>query len=114
MLIAVTLVAVWLGYEFNWLHERRAFLNDQSARYGDKGMSWWTQGSAAPGVLGLIGEEAILHLRVVTEGTAKEAMRPLDSFDLYRRAQRLFPEAQVTLELFDENGSHFTVPLPPA
>jgi hypothetical protein len=71
-------------------------------------------GNAAPGLLGLFGEEAILHLRVVTEGTAKEAMRPLDSFDLYRRAQQLFPEAEITLELFDANGAHFSVSLPPA
>src|SRR6187455_2309999 len=81
LLIFVTLFCVWLGYEMNWIHQRRAFLTRQFESHlvalpvpaeSDRrewGNVWW-QGQtitygAAPGGLWIFGESGIVQLSVV-------------------------------------------------
>jgi hypothetical protein len=87
MLVLVTVLCVplcWLGYQLNWIRQRHEALAAQ--RVIDFG------GSAsvpAPGMLGMFGERGRVNLVVM----GRDGM-PTDEDDL-KRAQELFPEANV-------------------
>jgi hypothetical protein len=125
LLIAITALALWLGYEFNWIHQRHAFLAQQfeyhlaaapapSEEERREWMSVWWRANAgiskhAPWSLRLFGETGAGGLSVIvpeTDVTVRtwgydSAGLPLVWPEIsasqadYRRAKRLFPEAQV-------------------
>jgi hypothetical protein len=57
MLIVVTVVCVWLGYELNWIGQRHAIIKDCYSHVEDAGLR------AAPGLLWLFGEPGYREIR---------------------------------------------------
>jgi hypothetical protein len=76
----VTLVALWVGWSFNWIRERREFLRAGNAL----GAVAHASTGGAPGLLWMFGEEGVEVVILFTDERAD-----------YERARRLFPEAQV-------------------
>jgi hypothetical protein len=119
LLAMVMAIAAFIAYEANWMHQRRAFLSQERARqeaawsghesspYKQQWIDWWQMrqesNALAPGLLWLFGESAIRELRVLIPDSdihrQEAAQEPsliicADQRD-FRRACRLFPEAEV-------------------
>lgn len=86
MFAVLTVFAVWLAYEVNWLRQRREVIGHSAATKSN--------GMHAPGMLWVFGEPAYSRLIVtwITDRNAAES-ETIES-DLLRHAQRLFPEAE--------------------
>lgn len=124
LLIVITAICVGLGYEINWIHQRQVFLADQLARHNaawaghetdprkSRTLDWWRNQLAstdnrAPAFLWLFGETAVFRLIIVIpdediidrrkedwRGVYRQYEMAASQSD-YRRARRLFPEAEV-------------------
>jgi hypothetical protein len=80
LFVLITLVAIWVGWSFNWIRQRREFV-----RLGNELGAVVSRGEVrAPGLLWVFGE---LGAQVVLLFTDKES-----DFD---RARQIFPEAHV-------------------
>ncbi len=125
LMIVITALALWLGYEFNWIHKRHAFLAQQfeyhlAAAPVPSGTErrewvseWWRGQTAMPGnpprVLRLLGEVGVGRLSVIVPESditmriweSDAAGAPVSWPEIvetqadYRRAKRLFPEAEI-------------------
>ena len=125
LLIGVTALCIWLGYELDWIHQRRTFLAQQFEYHlaaapvpseNDRRewvTEWWHQQTGksehAPWGLRLFGETGVANVSVMVP-EADVIMRtwgdddaglPVEwpeisaSQDDYSRAKRLFPEARI-------------------
>jgi hypothetical protein len=125
LLIGVTALALWLGYEVNWIHQRHAFLASQFEHHlavapvpseqerRDWVGEWWRQKTGTnrhvPWSLRLFGELGVVNVSVIVPETDitirtwgyDNAELPVEWPEIsasqpdYRRAKRLFPEAQI-------------------
>jgi hypothetical protein len=80
LFILVTIVAIWIGWSFNWIRQRREFVRPGN----ELGAAVSTGEVRAPGMLWIFGEQGA---QVVLLFTDKESD--------FERARRLFPEAHV-------------------
>jgi hypothetical protein len=82
--LAVTMLAVWLGWEMNWIEQRHAVLENNEVLVSSVGIPWE---GVAPSPLGWFGESGI--------GTG--IILPSETTDgELNRVRRLFPETSVT------------------
>jgi hypothetical protein len=85
LFVVVTLLCVWLGYQVNWIRQRRAFLASHdyfaSGCDGNRKSLPPLQCSRAPWSLRLLGENGVEEIY-------------LPSPEEQEQARRLFPEAQ--------------------
>jgi hypothetical protein len=89
----VTLVAVWMGWSFNWIRQRREFV-----RPGNELGAVVSTGSVrAPGLLWLFGEQGAQVVLLFTDNESD-----------FERARRLFPEAHVETNPVHEVGRWIT------
>lgn len=82
MLLLVTVVACWIGYEVNWIRQRHAASADWTA----------TEGFGPPGLLWLFGEKGYSDLERMTFDRSLTAVEEAE----LKRVKQLFPEANVT------------------
>ncbi len=80
LFVLVTLAALWIGWSFNWIRERREFVREGNTSAPCAHGST----SRAPCLLWLFGEQGAEVVLLFTDEKAD-----------YDRARRLFPEAQV-------------------
>ena len=80
LFVLVTLAALWIGWSFNWIRQRRDFVREGNTL----GAVAHGSTSRAPGLLWLFGEQGAEVVLLFTDDKAD-----------YDRARRLFPEAQV-------------------
>jgi hypothetical protein len=95
MFVAVAVVAAWLAYQAQWVHERRLLVeNHEVAIFAtDDGTP-----PRAPSTLWLFGEKGAgnITLQLVLDEKPKPGQNTdLTSLPLYARAQRAFPEAKI-------------------
>ena len=104
MLLAVTVVAVFIAYHLNWIRERRAFRAAEQEKAGAIGVSAAGPDETvpAPGLLRLFGEPGLRVLDVVIESTPTKA----DAARLHRAVQ-LFPETTI-LEMSSSDDASAT------
>ena len=100
LFVVVTICACWLGYEFNWIRQRRAFLDDQQRHWivdGPRRFVPFYGSARAPFPLWLFGEDGVrtLHVVVVDGSTAPPNLAHQDRYPETRQAMRLFPEAML-------------------
>lgn len=117
LFVVMTAIACWLGYELNWIRQRRAFIAQETAvRYSHKkGRSnaiAHRAGSAspsAPGGLWLFGEPGYSSVGFVSDSGARTKLHVLTARDRIRlkTARRLFPEAVVNVvTVWDDSEGH--------
>jgi hypothetical protein len=97
LFVVVTVIGCWLGYELNWIRERRAFIASEVSTRIDE--DWWNcsvtdGGRSAPGLLALFGEEGFSALSVLAESQSVELLTANDRQRL-QEARHLFPEATI-------------------
>ncbi|QDT76011.1 hypothetical protein [Lacipirellula limnantheis] len=86
ILILMTLLAIFLGYHINWIHQRSAAIEDG---WIAEVHNYWTPDDphiAAPGLLGLFGQHGYGRLTVILSS---------DDDPLLSKAASLFPEASL-------------------
>jgi hypothetical protein len=102
LFLVVTLCACWLAYYANWIHQRRALLNDRNVA-----VSFTPERRQPSFGLWLMGERGattvFLEYNGWMGGTPDEAQKKL--------AMRLYPEAEIelwggTIMPFGHPGSH--------
>ena len=98
--VIVTLVACWLGYQLNWIHQRRTIVDGWPKwRVGNRGDA---PPPDAPCVLWLFAEpgyQEVIRLVVVNdivvESQDYKSSSPDELLAELRRTKTLFPEAKV-------------------
>ena len=102
LFVIVTLVALWLGYELNWIRERRKFLNApgvfESTSIDTLGPNFvipppLVPPPRAPGMLRLFGERGVVAIEIPIERQLFDESLSSDCYKEVQRARRLFPEA---------------------
>ncbi len=95
LLVVVTAVGAWLGYELSWIQQRKAVRQEWSYSeiFDDPFVDVPTtpEPQTAPGLLWLFGERGYARVWRVT---AADELAP-DQEAEFRRVQKLYPEAQV-------------------
>jgi hypothetical protein len=86
LLIGVTVFGCWLGYQLNWIRQRREILD--SLPQNSHPPSWDTSNTNTRWGLWLLGEKGITEIRFSTVDKSLDIER-------IQRAVRLFPEARV-------------------
>ena len=125
LFVVVTLFGCWLGYELNWLRQRRSFIADEvSVRERHPTHDTWSatitlsaaRGKTpprAPGMLWAFGEGGLTTVCVLAEGIDEQQLTDRD-WQRVRQARRLFPEATVhTVHVWDtpeESGVSSGIP----
>ena len=106
LLVAMTLLALFLGYHLHWINQRRAMIASGAiVPFPIVGVKQ----PPAPGMLSLFGEPgygAISGVKNVNAKTRRGSylvpMREsLDSDEMSQRVRRLFPEAIYLVSMFD-------------
>lgn len=92
LLVLMTVFCVWLGMQWNWIRDRRAYLSEhpnalRAPTSGDTVAS-------APGLLRIFGERGATRVVVVASDYAARHRR-VESFPEAIEARRLFPEAKI-------------------
>ena len=87
MFVVVTVLCVWLGYQLNWIRQRRDFYVRYNGRFTTEPFN-----GSAPGVLWLFGETGWPHMGLKVQSTDMDSLTEAD-WQLVRRARQLFPEA---------------------
>jgi hypothetical protein len=82
--LAVTVLAVWLGWEMNWIKQRHAVLENNDVIVSSVGIPWE---GVAPSPLGWFGESGIGTGIIFPSETTDDEVN---------RVRRLFPETSVT------------------
>jgi hypothetical protein len=121
--LGVTVLAIFLGYQLNWIHQRQAFLSEQLARqeaawsqqegnpYKKKALRWWTNqhlsDNRALSLLWPFGEPATDRLFVLIpekDVTFRNQEYEMSSSQPdHQRAKRLFPEATICPMRWEDN-----------
>jgi hypothetical protein len=97
LFVLMTLFACWLGYQINWIRERRAIVNDLER--WDVVEEGFDAPPAAPGLLWLLGEPGYETLfRVVLLPDGDEV--PESTAGEITRAKAVFPESNIELSIF--------------
>ena len=126
--IAVTVLCLWLGYEFNWIRQRHAFLARQHQiahefnlatidfDYVVPRVEILSRSSPSAGLLRLLGEEdnSAMDVLVVVDDDAVDMSCPIDAYIEVRTAQRLFPEALIVVGILPKRDYLRRPPAPPA
>ncbi len=117
-----TVVCVWLGYQLNWMRQRRVFIADEtSVRERHPSHARWSatisdRGSTpprAPGLLWAFGEDGFSEICVLVEASASEGLTEGDVARV-REARELFPEAMIgTVHVTETPLDHVTVEVVP-
>jgi hypothetical protein len=99
LFVVVTVFGCWLGYELNWIRQRRELMS----RPNVEALVWATEPPSwprAPGLLGLFGEKGRHQIKIVvdlplapTDEVPLDRQRTADEQALLERAKSLFPEA---------------------
>lgn len=90
LLIVVTIFAIWLGYQWHWIRQRREFLERDTRLGNQTGLNV----PSAPHLLWAFGEAGYDSLFVLVDSTISEQITANEKTRL-DRARRLFPEAKV-------------------
>lgn len=93
LFVMVTLAAVFVAYHVNWIQQRHEFLRSNPIPE-----PLWGRGEGlAPGLLGMFGESEYHTVWVAVALSSERPVGVLSESDEreIRRAQRLFPEAEV-------------------
>jgi hypothetical protein len=105
LLVAVTLLAIWLGYAIPWIQKRHAFLSqpDLIIEFNDTPpttLNKWgdTRTVMAPLAVALLGDRGVVSLWLPPNVWSPESEAT---------ARRLFPEARL---MKIENGFWVTIP----
>jgi hypothetical protein len=95
LFIALTILACWLGYQLNWIRQRREFYakNEADMLQHCGSTMIGVQYGKAPGLLWLFGESAKPLIVLHVEGNSPEALTPAD-LERIRQARLLFPETR--------------------
>ena len=92
LFVLVTVVCVWLGYQLNWIRERRKYLEEHPGVVREP--SPQDNVATAPNLLWLLPESGVTRLHVQSPGFFDEADYHHDNPSLEAtRARELFPEA---------------------
>jgi hypothetical protein len=106
LFVVVTVIACWLGYEFNWIRERHAFVAQQRTLVEAWSLYtesvWHPNDCAAPGLLQLFGEEGHSMLLIWVDSRDVDDFPAADA-NRIRRARQLFPEARI--QVFNADGA---------
>jgi hypothetical protein len=116
LFVVVTVLGCWLGYELNWVRERRLFIADEiSARQRHPTSYTWdaivmnvrkTPTPKAPGRLWAFGEAGHPNICVLIEAESVEHLTNRDQ-DRVQKARKLFPEASISMvHVWDRPGRH--------
>jgi hypothetical protein len=109
LFIVLTVSGIWLGFQVNWIRQRREFIAQQRSVFatgptiGDA--SWRdpvSRAAIAPGLLWFLGEEGVaeLHLQIfVKDYDGKDS----DDYEEVRLARRLFPESAIHWVVFQSS-----------
>lgn len=111
LLAVIGLLAVLLGYETNWIQHRQILEAAERAKLSaaiEQGMptsrlyfSMSCGGpTPAPGLLRLFGARGVTHLPIVLDTNGRTELTAQEQ-DHIRRAERLFPEADLRVILRD-------------
>ncbi len=101
LFVVMTVVAVWCGYQVNWIRLRQQFIAEQDAKFCDHFVA--EDGgphvqshlySNPPSTLALFRENGYSFVEVLVEGQNAEELSDQD-YATMRRAERLFPEAEI-------------------
>jgi hypothetical protein len=111
--VVVTVLACWVGYEWNWIHQRRQYRKFQedtrvSRRVMlDPGSIPFLEKRPAPALLGMFGEHGYALVETWVGGRDSASLTGSDR-DCIRQARRLFPEAEIWVVNQRESvaGSH--------
>ena len=103
--VVVTVFAVWLAYELNWIRQRHEFLGTQSRLAAQHA---WVRSNgtllpkpvSAPGLLWLFGEKGEPAVEIIIMDDYSSELR---------RAHRLFPEAILQCLQPNGDGSFMTI-----
>lgn len=101
--VVLTIFAAFMAYQINWIHQRRQFLAEQDRKYTARYYPWVLDDAEvdessrlAPGILWLFGERGLGELQVMVDAPDSDHLSQAD-VALFRRAKRLFPEADVSI-----------------
>ena len=98
MFLVVTLFAVWLAYEANWMRQRQAFIAAQESSANDRSVpvsyEHTDSNTRAPGLLWVLGERGWYGVAVITAAPSQAELTLRDYVRL-RTAKGLFPEANI-------------------
>jgi hypothetical protein len=106
LLVAMTLLALFLGYHLHWIGQRRAMIASGAVTpFPIVGIKQ----PRAPGMLALFGEPGYGAISAMKNVNAKSRRSPyvvemresLDSDETSSRARQLFPEALFLVSMFD-------------
>jgi hypothetical protein len=93
LFIAISIIAVWLAYEFNWIRQRQvaiAWATSQAERWAGVPVSQRVHfGARAPWPIRMLGEAGVEQISVVVEKQEVAVKQ--------RELERLFPEANVVV-----------------
>jgi hypothetical protein len=105
MFVGVTIFAVWLGWELNWIRQRRAMISQSDS---DPGISavlteeadyYWELPRPKPFVLWLFRQPTYADLNVEFEPRGVDWRLTDEQDQEFRRLTKLFPEAHVQLNV---------------
>jgi hypothetical protein len=112
LMLFVTAVGLWLGYEVNWIQQRRAFTDKNPTAeffFQASDGSGGTIRQRAPGLLWLFGEQGVLAIdiripeaEIHIDEQGIPVARP--SHPVIAQAKRLFPESEITAWTMDYGG----------
>ncbi len=105
LLVITALFGVWLGYNVNWMRQRREFIVRHNAIFQAYGEDWragelhtdflrrqYPRAVRAPWPLWLFGEPGVVRVNVAQVGEEPGAVYS-DDYEAFQDAKRLFPEA---------------------
>ena len=94
MFVAVTVLAGWLGYELNWIRQRRSVGEEAWLSRSVSRRTGLPEKRTAPGLLWLFGEPGYVDVIVVL-GPREGGELTADEKARLARVENLFPEADV-------------------
>ncbi len=114
LFVLVTIFSCWLGYELNWIRQRRLAFDD-AARFSRAGITEEPYSGShphtigrrqAPGLLWLFGEPGYAEFWLffpTHENIFDRTLTPLEQAEV-ARTESLFPEAKVVYSFYTQGG----------
>jgi hypothetical protein len=108
----VTVAAVGLAYEMNWIRQRHELIAQANASEESRSHSMWDmygttmqpiEGNRAPGLLWLFGEKGVRRFTVPVSAPKPDKFNEEDR-ERILRSQRLFPEAEIVYGHVNQDG----------
>jgi hypothetical protein len=126
LFIVMTALALWLGYEIDWIRQRHDFIGRQEQiviRFNDATIDLnydfpraeiLSRSSPTAGILWLFSEADVsaMDVLVVVDDDAVDLKCPIEAYDEVKRAHSLFPEALIVAAILPR--SDFLRRPPPA